>query len=120
MRIAARFADEWNAWTTPEQLRHKNSVLDRHCGSLGRDPGRIARSTQALVSITETPAAEPVWLDGRTPCLTGTEEQLVEVMAAYVEAGADEFILPDDASIPLGERVEQIERFRIEVAAAFR
>lgn len=119
MRIAARYADEWNAWTTPEQLRHKNSVLDQHCEQIGRDPARISRSTQALVTFTDSPAADPVWLDGRTPCLTGTEEQLVEAMAAYAEAGADEFILPDDASIPLGQRVEQIERFRLEVAAAF-
>ena len=43
LRIAARWADEWNTWGTPEVLAHKNVVLDRHCAvieqrSLGHHP----------------------------------------------------------------------------------
>src|SRR5713226_6802457 len=37
LRIAARYADEWNTWGTPETLRHKMSVLDQHCVREGRD-----------------------------------------------------------------------------------
>src|SRR3712207_5509939 len=35
MRIAAQYADEWNAWSTPEVLEHKVGVLRRHCDDLG-------------------------------------------------------------------------------------
>ena len=38
LRIAAKYADEWNVWGDPATLRHKMEVLDRHCESLGRDP----------------------------------------------------------------------------------
>ena len=40
LRITARFADEWNVWGTPEIMRHKMEVLDRHCDDVGRDPRR--------------------------------------------------------------------------------
>src|SRR3984885_3568274 len=41
LRIAARYADHWNAWTTPELLAHKISVLREHCEQVGRDPAQI-------------------------------------------------------------------------------
>ena len=40
LRIAARYADHWNAWTTPELLTHKLSVLRAHCEQVGRDPAQ--------------------------------------------------------------------------------
>ena len=38
MRIAARYADEWNCWGLPELMAHKSEVLERHCLEIGRDP----------------------------------------------------------------------------------
>lgn len=47
MRIAAKYAAEWNfSGGTPETFKHKCDVLDQHCRDLGRDPSTIARSTQ--------------------------------------------------------------------------
>jgi alkanesulfonate monooxygenase SsuD/methylene tetrahydromethanopterin reductase-like flavin-dependent oxidoreductase (luciferase family) len=54
LRIAARFAAEWNVWGTPETLAAKGAVLDRHCEDLGRDPATIARS----LSLRPSRAAE--------------------------------------------------------------
>jgi F420-dependent oxidoreductase-like protein len=49
LRIAARYADEWNLPAgTPEEFRHKSQVLDQHCRAVGRDPADIARSIQFL------------------------------------------------------------------------
>lgn len=116
MRTAARFADEWNAWTTPELFRAKSAVLDRHCDELGRDPASIVRSTQAVVMVTDQASDSPVTFD-RRPVLRGTTAQLAEVMAEYAASGVDEFIVPDDAAIPLERRLEQHERLRTEVFA---
>src|SRR3984957_11792497 len=70
MRIAARYADEWNAWTSPEELAQKVKVLRSHCEDLGRDPGEIRVSTQALMFLStdeswlankrQTPSAQPL------------------------------------------------------------
>ena len=38
MRIAARYADEWNAWCDIEQFRHRTGVLDQRCEEIDRDP----------------------------------------------------------------------------------
>jgi F420-dependent oxidoreductase-like protein len=97
LRIAARWADEWNVWGTPETLAHKVSVLEAHCRELGRDPGTIRRSAQALVFLGDDPA----WLERmrgtRTPMakIVGTAAELRDVVAAYAEAGVDELIVPD-------------------------
>ena len=43
LRIAAKWADEWNTWGSPEVLQAKGAVLDRHCQAIGRDPATVAR-----------------------------------------------------------------------------
>jgi F420-dependent oxidoreductase-like protein len=47
LRIAARWADEWNLpGGEPDLLRHKVGVLHRHCADLGRDPAEIEVSVK--------------------------------------------------------------------------
>jgi alkanesulfonate monooxygenase SsuD/methylene tetrahydromethanopterin reductase-like flavin-dependent oxidoreductase (luciferase family) len=50
MRIAAAHADVWHAWATPEEFARKCSVLDEHCGSVGRSPSSVRRATGAEVT----------------------------------------------------------------------
>ena len=59
LRIAAKYADEWNVWGDPATLRHKIEVLDRHCESLGRDPKSIKRSAQSLLYLSDDAASSP-------------------------------------------------------------
>ena len=48
LRIAARYADIWNApGGDVDIFRHKSSVLDEHCRAIGRDPNEIVRSVQS-------------------------------------------------------------------------
>jgi F420-dependent oxidoreductase-like protein len=97
MRIAARFADEWNVWGDPALLVQKNGVLDRHCEDLGRDPATIKRSANALLFLSD----DEKWVGERRersvgrPSIIGTPAEVVEVVAAYEEAGVDELIIPD-------------------------
>lgn len=54
LRIVAQYASIWNmAGGTPEDLRHKNAVLDEHCAAIGRDPHEIQRSIQSRVNVND-------------------------------------------------------------------
>jgi F420-dependent oxidoreductase-like protein len=54
LRVVARHADIYNApGGTPEELRHKNDVLDTHCAAIGRDPRAIRRSAQFYLSAPD-------------------------------------------------------------------
>ena len=46
LRIVAQYATIWNGQGEPEELAHKNNVLDEWCGKVGRDPQEIERSAQ--------------------------------------------------------------------------
>jgi F420-dependent oxidoreductase-like protein len=50
LRLVAQYADTWNS-TVPEVdgLKHKIDVLNRHCGTVGRDPGEIRKTVGLLV-----------------------------------------------------------------------
>lgn len=118
MRIAARYADEWNAWTTPEVMAHKVTVLRQHCADIGRDPAEITVSTQALLYLSD----DESWLAGRRtaaadlPTIVGTPAEVVDIVAAYREAGVDELIVPDWTMRTLERRIDTYDLFMAEVA----
>jgi F420-dependent oxidoreductase-like protein len=122
LRIAARYAQEWNVWGTPELLAQKGEVLDRHCESLGRDPATIRRSAQALLFLSE----EPSVLDRvrsmkiERPTIIGTAAEVQEIVGRYREAGVDELIVPGFTFRSAAEREDVLGRFQAEVAAPFR
>ena len=95
--LTARYADEWNAWSSPETLRERMAALDHACERVDRDPATIHRSTQAFVLVTDDPervSAIHAEFDGARPVLAGTAGEVVEQLAAYAEVGAGEFIVP--------------------------
>ncbi|HET6810669.1 MAG TPA: TIGR03560 family F420-dependent LLM class oxidoreductase [Acidimicrobiales bacterium] len=119
--VAARYADEWNAWTTPDVFRHKSGLLDGYCADIGRDPGEIHRSTQAMVFLSK----DESWLarfrdqgPGR-PVLVGTPSEVVDQVGAYQSVGVDELIVPDWTMGPVERTLDTLEMFRTEVAAHF-
>ncbi|HZU71636.1 MAG TPA: TIGR03560 family F420-dependent LLM class oxidoreductase [Acidimicrobiales bacterium] len=122
MRIAARLADEWNSWTTPEVLRHKVEVLHRHCDDVGRDPAAIKVSTQALLFLS----SDKDWVEsmrgrdvGRAG-VVGTPAEVVDVMGSYAAAGADEFIVPGFTLPDLARAKDTCDLFIEEVAPSLR
>ena len=122
MLIAARYADEWNSWTTPELLAHKVSVLRAHCEEVGRDPREIRVSTQALLYLS----TDQEWLRGRrqaepgSPVIVGTPGEVADIVARYREAGADELIIPDSTLGSMARKKDTCDLFMQEVAASFR
>ena len=122
LRIAAQWADEWNVWGTPEVVRHKASVLDAHCERLGRDPKAIARSTQALLFLSDDHA----WLDQRRsadiamPTIIGTVDEVRDTIGRYRDAGVDELIVPDFTLGSASRAIDTLDLFINEVVPDLR
>jgi F420-dependent oxidoreductase-like protein len=119
--IVARCADEWNIWSTPDVLAHKVGVLRRHCDAVGRDPGEIAVSTQALLFLAadarRVAAMRDVAPAGRS--IVGTPAEVVDVVDRYREAGAGELVVPDSME-PLAAWKDTCDLFMEQVASQFR
>ena len=74
LRIVARFADIWNGEGLPDLYAHRNGVLDRWCGDVGRDPAAIRR----------TAGIPPV-------CIRATRAAAVDALTAlFARYGGDE------------------------------
>lgn len=119
MRIAARYADEWNCWGLPDLMAHKSEVLAHHCQEVGRDPASIKRSAQALVFMSDDPDQLAYWRSegSSMPRIIGTPSQIVEVMVRYVEIGLDEFVVSDQTlGRDTSEKRDNMDRFLDEVA----
>jgi alkanesulfonate monooxygenase SsuD/methylene tetrahydromethanopterin reductase-like flavin-dependent oxidoreductase (luciferase family) len=121
MAIAAKHASVWNAWCTPETLAERNAVLDGHCTTLGRDPGEITRTTQALVFLS----TDETWLAGHrgggagNASIVGTPAEVVEIVARYEAAGCDELIVPCFTFGGLDRTLETLQLFDEEVRSHF-
>jgi F420-dependent oxidoreductase-like protein len=122
MRIAARYADQWNAWTTPDVLAHKVGVLRSRCTEIDRDPSEMHVSTQALLfmSTDESWLAERRQMDTGQPVIVGSPEEVVEIVARYRDAGADELIIPGFTLGSSSRSKDTCDLFIEEVAVHFR
>ena len=122
LRIAARWADQWNCWGSPELIAHKGAVLDRHCEELGRDPATITRSANTLLVL----GTDPEWLEPRRKrdygraVMVGTPQEMVDMVGQYQDAGVTELLLPDFTLPHPGRKREALDLFITEVAPHFR
>ena len=122
LKIAARLADEWNAWTTPETLERKVGILRANCEAIGRDPSEIAVSTQGLLFLSN----DESWLSSKRsadidrPALVGTPAEVIEIVGRYRDAGADELIVPARTLGSLARAKDTCDLFINEVAPSFR
>ena len=122
LRIAAQWADEWNYWSTPDVLSHKLDVLKGHCDDVGRDPSAIHVSTQALLFLS----TDESWLSDKrsmslgNPVIVGTPGEVTEVVSRYVDAGAEELIVPGFTLGSISRSKDTCDLFMNEVATNFR
>ncbi len=94
LRIVARHADGWNvAFVAPDAFGHKLGVLRRHCEELGRDPSEVRVSVNVGMAWREEDLhaqfgniAEFV----RPGVLMGSEQEIVDRVGQYAEAGAQQ------------------------------
>jgi F420-dependent oxidoreductase-like protein len=113
MRIAARWADEFNlSSASPDLARSKFAVLDEACRAAGRDPATLSRSAMAGVLVGATPGELRTrekallvalgggtgddWLDERRQrWVYGTPDQARAIVARFAEAGVERIMLQD-------------------------
>ena len=120
LRIAARFADEWHTWASPDEFQHKNAVLDQHCIDVGRDPATILRSTGASVRLSTKRNADAHPADHGSGAVTGTTDTATARLIEYRLAGADEFIVRDDHAQPLSQTMTTLSLLSTDVLPRLR
>lgn len=109
LRTVARYADIWNGEGDAATIRHKITILERHCRDVGRDIAAIEVSVglpvplvrdseqgarEALAAILEshgTPSAEARAAAASSPFAT-TTDRVVDQLEEYRAAGVDEVI----------------------------
>ena len=86
-----------------------------------RDPAEIQRSACTLLVMTDNDTVlGRVRASGR-PVLGGSNEEIKQTVQAYIDAGVDEIIIPDNTlGSSASQRMEQMDRFIEEIAPAFR
>src|SRR6185369_14206613 len=97
LRIAAEHADGWNVpFIAPDVWEHKSRVLDEHCANAGRAPGDITRSVNVGMAFTDEELKRqfgPMSNYVKPGVLSGSVQEMVDKVGAYVAAGAQWVIL---------------------------
>ncbi len=101
LRTVAKYADQWNAFGSPEELARKDEILRGHCEEVGRNHEEIERTVGAKIVIRNTEAAARAVLEdlmehNRTPMSdisddhtfwVGTADEMTEKMLSYQAVG---------------------------------
>jgi probable F420-dependent oxidoreductase len=94
MRVAARYADSWNAeWlASAEEADPLLERIDAACADVGRDPATLERTFGLLVDAPGWVAAEhddfaTVHRLGIKPALTGSAEEIAAGLNAFADRG---------------------------------
>ena len=94
LRIAAQYADAWNVpFISPEEFARKRGVLHQHCAVVGRDPAEVRCTVNVGMAYTEQSLAEQFGRIKdmvRPGVLFGSDEQMLDRIGEYVEAGAEQ------------------------------
>ncbi len=93
LRITLPYVDAWNAWyawfgNRPEGLVPLLQRLDAACHEVGRDPATLERTCAVLVGLSGAVGrVSGIVRAPASPPLTGTAEQLAEILRAYAAIG---------------------------------
>ena len=118
LRIAAQHADGWNVpFIPPEEWARKAAVLDEHCAAVGRDPAEIVKTVNVGMAFTDESLVRQFgrMSDYVKPgVLSGSVQEMVDKVGAYVDAGARWVILAMRAPFDR----DGLERFAADVIPA--
>ena len=112
LRLVAKYADACNFGSghatglvrTPDDVRHKNEILDEYCRNEGRNPGSVLRShftSWLMLAPTEAEAAakrDRYYPDGlneeqQHSRVVGTPDQVAAYYQGLVDAGLQYFVV---------------------------
>jgi F420-dependent oxidoreductase-like protein len=104
LRLVAEYADTWNSFAPPDELRRRNDRLTEYCEELGRDPRTIKRSM--FYGVNQSPDENP-W---------SSTDAFEDYIGRYAEAGMQEFILQP----PTPDRFDIVERIATDIVPRLR
>jgi alkanesulfonate monooxygenase SsuD/methylene tetrahydromethanopterin reductase-like flavin-dependent oxidoreductase (luciferase family) len=94
LRLVARYADLWNAWSvnSRDTIAPLRAAVDAACREVGRDPATLERTAAVLVDLPGhgTPPTA-AWVSHFRSAFsrpaTGSLEELAELLRAYAAEG---------------------------------
>jgi F420-dependent oxidoreductase-like protein len=117
LRLVARYADMWNGFGSPEDIRHKLEVIRQHCAEIGRDPSEIVTTRLGTLALAETREEADRQRDAfaqrrgvdeaglRASLIWGTADEVADRVREYLDTGVDGMIFnlppgsgPEDAA----------------------
>ncbi len=111
LSIAAKYADGWNVpFIAPETFTHKRGVLHEHCERVGRDNAEIRCAVNLGLAYSDDSLQQQFGALSKyvSPgVLMGSDEEIVDRIGQYVDAGADQVNIALRAPFDL----EALERF---------
>ena len=125
LRTVAKYADMWNGFGLPDEVRELDGILRAHCEAVGRDERQVERTINLWVAIRDTEAAaRDAWASwmvlNRTPLedtlepsrpLLGPPAAIAARLREYVAAGFSTAIF----EVPAPYDAETLERLIGEV-----
>jgi F420-dependent oxidoreductase-like protein len=101
LRLAARYAAEWNAvYQPPARFADLSALLDGYLRSEGRDPNSVRRTMMTGIRFGRTPSELEARLGGRPAdelrsrgALVGTPEEIKDQLAALEAVGVQRVML---------------------------
>ena len=99
LRTLAMYGDMLNldGWAgqgvSGELLRHKMSVVEKHCADVGRDPAEITPTVMVPVRLTDDEASAKRFVDAVGPnTVAGSKDYVIERVGELIDAGAQEIM----------------------------
>ena len=94
LKIVAKWADGWNVpFIAPEELARKRAVLGDHCAKANRDVDDITCAVNVGLAFSERSLQAQFGQIAdfvRPGVLMGSDEQIVDTIGRFVDAGADQ------------------------------
>jgi len=95
--LAVRYAQMWNMPDAPwSEYSKRLAMIAEHCETEGRDPKTLQLSWFGRLAVGQTEAAALALSDGKwtsARAFVGTPAQVVELMAPFVAAGVQMFMV---------------------------
>ena len=94
LKIVARWADGWNVpFIAPDELARKRAVLAEHCANANRDVNDIRCAVNVGLAFSEESLRTQFGQIAdfvRPGVLMGSDDQIVDTIGRFVDAGADQ------------------------------
>ncbi len=104
LKLVARYADTWNSFAPPDELRRRNDQLTGFCEAIGRDPATLKRSM--FYGVNQSREEDP-W---------ASTDAFEDYIGRYAEAGMREFVLQP----PAPDRFAIVERIATDILPRLR